>query len=505
MKKVLAMMLLVVMVFSCCSLAWADNLQSFAVQTVRVDEKGGLNVVVFYPQEGQLQAKDFSVTLDQSAVKVESISSLKSSDVGTTWLFVVDVSVVRVDKAQAILTGLLLGDGSVLGTGDQAGIFATGKSEKDIQLTNNRQLLKSQIDGLKREPNSKQLFAQIAAALNFLNTGKEVRERKVLVVISNGVNENETGMSYDELTKRLENTKTTVYTFALLSAERNAKKVERYNAFARSGLGGQFYEITQNAAADSKVQDLIRNENLFRCLNTNPGEEGLKGKTVTVSRADNSKVTDSIDLTDEEQALIGKAADAAIAALETPTPTPEPETESKPVVTEPPKDESGLSPIQLGIIAAAAVLVVLIIVLISRKGKKKQVDDSPAPASSPSLYDDMESKTEAAPPTPSASSLMVKLESVGLDEPKSYSSPMVDELVIGRVPQKARLIVPDPKVSGANSKLTYVNRVMYLEDLGSTNGTQLNGMKVTGKVVVHQQDTIHIGQSNLRISWEKVQ
>ena len=314
-------------------------------------------------------------------------------------------------------------------------------------------------------------------------------------------------MTYEELSGNLQKTKTTVYTFALKDRVEQ-KKVEKYNALARSSVGGRFFEIPANTTSvDSEVQELIRNEKKFRCFTANAAAAEVKGKTVSVSRTDNVRVSDSIDLTSDQQVMLSSAVDAAIAGknAEAEKPTPEPEAQATETESEAKQDTIlGLTPVQLGLIAGAAILMIVIITLIARKGKKKE-ESTPAPAPAPTPYEEPDGKTEAVDhPVQAVSSLMVRLDSVGLDEAKTYSSPMVDELVIGRVPSKSRLIVPDPKVSGANSKLTYENRVMYIEDLGSTNGTQLNGMKVTGRVVVHQQDTIRIGQTNLRISWEKI-
>ena len=524
MKKILATVTLLVMLCMCCLSASADDLQSFAVQAARVNEKGGLNVIVFEPQEGQLKEESFSMTIDQSSVPIQSISALKDAETETSWLFVVDLSILggkRLDKAKDILKGVLLGNGTVLGPKDKAAIYTTGMTAKDIQLTHDSAALLRQIDGLKLDQKLNQLYAQAATALNYLETGKDVQDRRVLVLISSGTNENSTGMTYDELSGNLQKTKTTVYTYALMD-KTDPKKVEKYNALGRSSLGGQFYEIPASATSvDSKVQELIRNEKRFRCFYADPASAEIKGKTVSVSRTDNTRVSDSIELTGEQQKVLSSAVDAVIAAkvteapaTESPTPEPgtstsESEAETTETTPEPENTILGLTPVQLGIIVGAVVLAVLVIVLIAKKSKKKsEPEPAPAPVTAPvqppKPYEEPQSKTEVAPQAQSVPSLMVKLESVGLDETKTYSSPMVDELVIGRVPQKSRLIIPDAKVSGANSKLTYENRVMYIEDLGSTNGTQLNGMKVTGKVVVHQQDTIRIGQMNLRISWQKV-
>ena len=528
MKRLLAGLMLMVMICMCCMTAGADDVHPFAMQTVHVNDEGRINVVVFDPQEEQMEAKDFSLKIDQSPTTVETVSSLKKGEIGTTWLFVVDLSILggkRLDKAQEIINGLLLGDGAALGPKDKAAVFTTGMTVKDIQLTNNRQMLKDQIDQLKLDQKSNHFFAQVATALNFLETSKEVQERKVLILISSGKNDNVTGMTYEELSTNLQSKRSTVYTFALLDTP-DPKKVEKYNALARASIGGQYYEIPGNSqTVENEVKELIRNEIRFRCITANPGKEGIKGKTVSVSRTDNTKVNDSLDLSSDQQLLLEKAADAAIAAANTPTPKPTatqtPEPTPTATATAEPNETKGpgggkgkeLSTTQIGIIAAAVIAVIVVIALIAKKSRasreeqqlqQQQQHQQQESAGSAFTYEETSGKTEVAPQAATVSTLMVKLESVGLDEEKSYTSPMVDELVIGRAPQKSRLVVPDPKVSGANSKLTYANHVMMIEDLGSTNGTQLNGMKVTGKAVVHQQDTIRIGQTNLRISWEKV-
>lgn len=522
MKKIATLLMALTLALVCLSSAWADAIQTFAIQGVRMSEDGGMDIIVYDPQEQQRQGQDFAIKIDQAPVKTETVSSLGSAKVETTWLFVVDLSILgsykRLEKAQNIVSGIISGSGTVMSPGDKAAIFTTGMTAKDIQLTNNHVYLQSQLKDLKADYRSNHFFAQAAAASNYLETSKDAQDRKVLVLISSGENDNVDGMTYNELNKNLQKTKTTVYSFALLDGDRNQNKVESYNALARSSIGGQYYEIKPNETADSKVLELFRNEIRYRVLSLNLAAKGIKGKTVSVAMTDNSKVSDSIDLSGDQQAMLASVAEPPVTnpPVTKPPVTKPPVTEppvTKPPVTEPPVTEPpvteapaeplwmGLTTVQIGIIAGAALLVILAIVLIATKAKKKPQETK----QESELYEESLGKTEVAPQVSTVATLMVKLEAVGLDTPKVYTSPMVDELIIGRVPSKARLIVPDTKVSGANSKLTYQNHVMFIEDLNSTNGTQLNSMKVTGKVVVHQQDTIRVGQTNLRISWEKAE
>lgn len=61
------------------------------------------------------------------------------------------------------------------------------------------------------------------------------------------------------------------------------------------------------------------------------------------------------------------------------------------------------------------------------------------------------------------------------------------------------VVIDDPFASGRHARLTYRGRVWYLEDLGSTNGTLLNGRAVAGAVPIGVGDEIAVGQTRLRL------
>jgi hypothetical protein len=64
--------------------------------------------------------------------------------------------------------------------------------------------------------------------------------------------------------------------------------------------------------------------------------------------------------------------------------------------------------------------------------------------------------------------------------------------VIGRHPA-CDICVDHPAVSGRHMLFRQVGRTVYVEDLGSTNGTKVNGI-VTSNQVVHHLDLIEIGR-----------
>ncbi len=61
------------------------------------------------------------------------------------------------------------------------------------------------------------------------------------------------------------------------------------------------------------------------------------------------------------------------------------------------------------------------------------------------------------------------------------------------------IVVDDPFASTHHARLTFRGRVWYVEDLGSTNGTLLNGRPVEGAVPMGMGDEITIGQTRLRL------
>jgi pSer/pThr/pTyr-binding forkhead associated (FHA) protein len=66
-----------------------------------------------------------------------------------------------------------------------------------------------------------------------------------------------------------------------------------------------------------------------------------------------------------------------------------------------------------------------------------------------------------------------------------------DELVIGREPE-CEICIPDRQVSRAHARLRRVANGFELEDLGSKNGTHLNGKPVAGKILLQDGDLVQV-------------
>jgi suppressor of ftsI len=75
-----------------------------------------------------------------------------------------------------------------------------------------------------------------------------------------------------------------------------------------------------------------------------------------------------------------------------------------------------------------------------------------------------------------------------------------DEIVIGR---EGDLRVEDPQVSRRHAAVRPVLEGVEVEDLGSSNGTFVNGERVSGKVTLRESATLRIGQTEIEIEIEQ--
>ncbi|OFI07497.1 FHA domain-containing protein FhaB [Clostridium acetireducens DSM 10703] len=76
--------------------------------------------------------------------------------------------------------------------------------------------------------------------------------------------------------------------------------------------------------------------------------------------------------------------------------------------------------------------------------------------------------------------------------------PIRGEITIGRKSENM-LILDDLYVSAYHAKVYVKNANHIIEDLGSTNGTLINGSKISGKVTLKSGDEIQIGSTKFRV------
>jgi hypothetical protein len=93
---------------------------------------------------------------------------------------------------------------------------------------------------------------------------------------------------------------------------------------------------------------------------------------------------------------------------------------------------------------------------------------------------------------------LVVLESPGGDPEQGRSFDLDAITTLGRDVNNA-IVVDDPFASAEHAVLTYRGRSWYVEDLGSTNGTFVNGRAVASVAPLGFGDEVSIGQVRMRL------
>ncbi|MGH9121117.1 MAG: FHA domain-containing protein [Acidimicrobiales bacterium] len=83
-------------------------------------------------------------------------------------------------------------------------------------------------------------------------------------------------------------------------------------------------------------------------------------------------------------------------------------------------------------------------------------------------------------------------------ELKGRSFPLSEELTLGRA-AGCQVTLDDTYASQLHARVFQRDGTVYVEDLGSTNGTYLNRRKVTGPMVLQRGDKLQIGNTVLEL------
>jgi pSer/pThr/pTyr-binding forkhead associated (FHA) protein len=112
-----------------------------------------------------------------------------------------------------------------------------------------------------------------------------------------------------------------------------------------------------------------------------------------------------------------------------------------------------------------------------------------APAAASRSRTRQQQKTRAGPPT--------KLTVVEPKEQSGRTYPLGNELTVGRAAGCQVALESDSYVSQLHARVFTRDGQLYVEDLGSTNGTYLNRKKVSAPMLVRRGDRLQIGKTVL--------
>ncbi|MCR8908161.1 MULTISPECIES: FHA domain-containing protein [Atopobiaceae] len=72
-------------------------------------------------------------------------------------------------------------------------------------------------------------------------------------------------------------------------------------------------------------------------------------------------------------------------------------------------------------------------------------------------------------------------------------------VVVGRSPS-SDIVIDEPYVSATHARFTLQGPALVLEDLGSTNGTLVNGHVIDQPVTLREDDEVQVGDTIMRVT-----
>ena len=150
--------------------------------------------------------------------------------------------------------------------------------------------------------------------------------------------------------------------------------------------------------------------------------------------------------------------------------------------------------LQVPLLAAKALLLLLLfafIYAVMRRGigDLRQVPDD-------EYYEPGRARDDYAPRSSAESELVV--EDSEILAPQTRFTLQDGATSIGRSSASDIILKNDDYASGRHARLTRHGGLLYVEDMGSTNGTFVNGRKAVGATPLRHGDTVRIGSTTFR-------
>jgi VWFA-related protein len=422
----------------------------------------------------------------------KSLQAFSSSGEGIAYIFLVDVSKSLKPDQFAKIRNALLQWTEKMGAKDRAAIVSFGESVKTAQdFTADKAVLKTKIGELALTDLHTHLNEGLVRALDLGRRGDaDLPRRRVIVTLTDGVADAVGGSTRDDTMARIKEEPVPIYAIGFAAASVSARDKDEgfklLGAFAHAS-GGAFVAAGAVPVDElfAKIHKMLGEAYLLTldCA-TCPGDGRAYPLRVKL-QADNRVLTATSDV---------RLAPGAVAPV-------------VPAMPPPVQVEDSL-PLWVWLAGGAGIVAVLGL-LLSRRKKAAPAHQPPVPDPTP---DARVAQTIAVPidlavtamPKARPTGIPIRLTAVsGTQHGREWLAEVRAETVIGRSHNCAVVIDDDSEVSSRNSVLSAEGGLLFVDDLGSTNGTAVNGSPIAGRRRVGDGDLILVGRTELRLTVAK--
>ncbi|MBF0553862.1 MAG: VWA domain-containing protein [Nitrospirae bacterium] len=415
---------------------------------------------------------------------------------GIGYVFLVDISeslkLPQFEHMREAISGLI----GNMARKDMAAIITFGKDVRVVcDYTADKNELKTKINALKPTDNLTQLHRGLTRAVEMgRRKDASLPARKVIITLSDGEDDFAGGMTKDEVIDILKVDRIPIYAIGFYNPPATPKKDEHLKTlgeFARRS-GGELIRANDLPLSEiyTILHNRIRNSYIINLACAGCTGDGQAYRLQLVLTEGTKQITDGMDVRVLPRARAARAPSAV------PAPVPAA------------SDAQGRAAqfTVYPVSAAIVLIVVLITVIVMRRRQRRQQQNNALPDRTDDTTMAQRPKEEhlrdePQPPLPQRG-IRFKFTVIGpARKTMAYEAVLDKPIVMGRNRAYCAVTIADDiEISGVHCEISRSGGKFYIKDLGSTNGTLVNGVSLMSVQKIDDGDTITLGQTELRVS-----
>ncbi len=442
-----------------------------------------------------ISPEKLSITVGAEKADITSIKPFAETNQGTAFIFLVDVSKSLKPKdfiqIQSSLNDWVAG----LNEHDHAALISFGSQVNVLQdFTQNIDSLKQTVTKLAATDNETFLYQGLTKAFELgRRLDKTLPKRRVIVVLTDGIDDAAGGVTKDEVFLQMAENRIPIYAIGFTLpplTQTKEKGLKELGVLARTS-GGHFLKTDSmplSAAYTLQKERIAHSYEVAITCASCKAEGQLNRLNINLNAGDRS-LNDGVDirlLPQQEQSI-------------------------KDSITElSQQDKVKLFVVKIftdypyvawpALVLISALLVWLIVYLIKAKRHAREL----------LLRQEIENKAiheidgsvtvaikKVAPPKLPKYTLSFSVVT-GEQQGKTYDIPFNETMLIGRL-TNCDLVVNDSETSANHAEISLEKGILAIKDLGSTNGTAINGVPIHTVHYLQEGDQILIGRTELRL------
>jgi MYXO-CTERM domain-containing protein len=446
------------------------------------------------PAKG-LQNEDFKATVGSVQAKVSRLIPFEDAKEGVGFVLLVDISKSLSREQFAQMKNTLAAFVDSMSEADRVALISFGQSVKVIQdFTANRSRIKDQIAGLAPTDEETAFYGGIDKAVGLARAGgADVPARRVVITLTDGVNDLTGGVGKGDIADRLKADPVPLYLIGFVQGKPSAEEesaIGVMKTFSRLS-GGRYYDGRGGEwrGIYFAISRAIRSAFVLEAEVTNFRSEGAVFPISISLVAANRTWAGKMDLT--------IPAGGAVTAVQAPPP---------PAASATAERQSSLSePMSLWILLGVGLVALLAVGLFFLRRRRSLCVSTALPATPPNQARTPESDgtAPASFPVAAAPGVLVRLTPIHEGtSPNQIELEIVDRVVIGSDPLVSHLVFEqDAGIAAAHCEIVFEEGCLFLQDLSSATGTYLNGVVLTDRQRIEEQDVLRIGHAEVRITF----